>query len=135
MRKNIIILLVLITVISQLSAMFYEKAGVRNAAMGEVGIASTNDASAALWNPALLGELQSIEIATDHRKYFWGLDNDDLLYNFVAFSFPLGYLGTFALSANQFDSNIYQERRVGLHYGKTAENNVKKLLKQVKTNE
>lgn len=102
---------------------FYEKAGVRNASMGETGIASTNNATASLWNPALLAGLHKIEINSDNRKYFWDLDNDELCYNFVAFSFPLGNIGTFAFSGGQFDANIYKESKLGFHFGNSFFNN------------
>ncbi|MBT5420690.1 MAG: tetratricopeptide repeat protein, partial [Candidatus Cloacimonetes bacterium] len=115
MKVIIIFFLILSGTIAH--ALFYEEAGVRNAAMGEVGIASTNDASAVFWNPALLTKLTSFEINSDNRKYFWDLANDDLFYNFAALSFPLGNIGTFAFSGSQFDANMFQERRIGLHYG------------------
>lgn len=101
---------------------FYEKAGVRNSSMGETGIASTNDATASLWNPALLAKLHKIEINSDNRKYFWDLENDELCYNFAVFSFPLGNIGTFAFSGGQFNANIYRESKLGFHFGSSIFN-------------
>lgn len=94
------------------------KGGVRNAALGGTGVSSSTDLSSALWNPALLGLQDRIEILTDQRKFFWNLNNDDLKYNFLAIGFPLGTLGTLAASATIFNGANYNENKIGIHYGK-----------------
>lgn len=95
----------------------FEMGGIRNFSLGRTGIASSNDLSAAAYNPALLVENGTIELLTDSRLYMYDLENDDLSYNFFAIGFPLGKIGYPALSMNMFSANLYQESRVGLHWG------------------
>jgi len=115
MKAKLILFIILFCTFA--NAQFYEKVGVRNSAMGEVGIASTDDATASFWNPALLSSLSEIELNSFYTKYFWELENDDLSYTFAVLSFPLGRIGNFAFSGGQFNANIYKESKFGFHYG------------------
>ncbi len=107
-----------------MTAQFLTKGGVRNAALGGTGISSSNDLSGAIWNPSLLGQLSSIELLTDSRKFFWNLDNDNLGYNFASIGYPFGSLGTVGLSGSFFYGSNYSENKIGLHYGNSFFNNI-----------
>ena len=114
--KIIIIAVLLIPVIC--SSYDFENGGVRNAALGETGIASSQDASAAVWNPAGLANLRYFQLITDSRPYMIQMDNDEIGQNFVYLSFPINRIpGAFALTGGSFYSNAYTEGRFGLHYG------------------
>ncbi|MDP8269088.1 MAG: tetratricopeptide repeat protein [Candidatus Tenebribacter davisii] len=96
----------------------FENGGVRNAALGETGIASSKDISSAVWNPSGLANYPSFQLITDSRPYMIQLDNDDIAQNFIYFSFPLNKVpGAFALTGGSFNSDSYTEGRFGLHYG------------------
>lgn len=111
------ILIVFLFVPLALFSIYIEQGGVRNASLGNCGISSSDDLSAAVWNPALLAKLQNAGLLTDSRKYFWNLINDDLSFNYFTLSYPLGRLGNFAASGSFFDSNNYNESKLGIHYG------------------
>ena len=96
---------------------YIELAGVRNAALGGTGISSSNDISAAIWNPSLLGRFRKIEFISDSRKYFWELENDDFMFNYASISYPFESVGTFVFSGSFFNAREYKENKVGLHYG------------------
>jgi len=127
-QKIVHLIIVAILLLTPATGIAYELelGGIRNAAMGSTGISTSSDISASVWNPALLARLSSIELLTDSRKYFWDLDNDDLGYNFAAFSYPLGNLGTFAFSGTFSQADRLNENRLGFHYGKNLWKN--KLL-------
>jgi len=106
----------LLNVIS-LSGFDFQQGGIRNFSLGGTGIASSEDLSATVYNPALLANTQ-LEFLTDSRIYLYDLENDDLSFNYFAFGFPLASLGTTAFSADVFSANIYQELRAGFHWGR-----------------
>ncbi|NQT65195.1 MAG: hypothetical protein HQ554_03340, partial [FCB group bacterium] len=96
----------------------FENGGVRNAALGETGIASSQDVSTAVWNPAGLANFNYFQLITDSRPYMMQMDNDEIAQNFVYLSFPINKVpGAFALTGGSFNSNAYTEGRFGLHYG------------------
>ncbi len=114
--KNIIIALIIFPIVC--FGYDFENGGVRNAALGETGIASSHDVSAAVWNPAGLAVINYFQLITDSRPYTMQMDNDDISQNFVYFSFPIKRVpGAFALTGGSFNSNAYTEGRFGLHYG------------------
>lgn len=96
----------------------FENGGVRNAALGGTGIASSHDVSTAVWNPAGLAGFRYFQLITDSRPYLIQMDNDEIAQNFVYLSFPINKIpGAFALTGGSFNSNAYTEGRFGLHYG------------------
>ena len=114
MKKIFIIILILPVLCF---AFDFNNGGIRNAAMGGTGISSTNDASASVWNPSLLGKSETYNLITDSRPYILQLDNDNIYQNFTYFNFPVEKVGTFAVSGELFNSNSYDEGKFGLHYG------------------
>jgi len=88
--------------------------------MGGAGTASSNDASAIVWNPAFLGEITWYQLISDSRTYTIQLDNDDLSDNYAYFAAPLGRLGCLGLSVGSNGSNNYNETRMGMAYGTSA---------------
>ena len=115
MKKIIISVLVLFPIL--LFSHYLEFGGVRNAALGGTGISSSEDISASVWNPALLGLINKIELLSDSRKYFWQLANDDLMFNYAALSYPFGKVGTVVFSGSFFNASDYNENKIGFHYG------------------
>ncbi|MCK5052277.1 MAG: hypothetical protein KAS53_11185 [Candidatus Cloacimonetes bacterium] len=96
----------------------FENGGVRNAALGGIGIASSHNVSSAVWNPAGLAGLRYFQLITDSRPYMIQMDNDEIAQNFVYLSIPINKIpGAFALTGGSFNSNAYTEGRFGLHYG------------------
>lgn len=96
----------------------FENGGVRNAALGGTGIASSRDVSTAVWNPSGLAGFRYFQLITDSRPYMIQMDNDEIAQNFVYLSFPINKIpGVFALTGGSFNSNAYTEGRFGLHYG------------------
>lgn len=117
MKKKIILMLI---VLLPLIAMAYdfEDGGVRNAALGNAGISSAEDASAAVVNPALLGFMKRYSIITDTRHYSIQLDNDEIGQNFTYFAMPFDKIGTIAFTGGLFNSDAYSEGKFGFHLGR-----------------
>ncbi|MEK7287334.1 MAG: PorV/PorQ family protein [Elusimicrobiota bacterium] len=67
-------------------------AGPRAVAMGEIGVAASQDAYAAYWNPAALVRLNSPEISLMHASHFESVDQQ-----FAVYAQPMPF-GTAALS-------------------------------------
>lgn len=111
---------ILVLVIS-LNAYDFTLGGVRNAAMGGTGIASANDASATVWNPALLSCITKYQFASDSRKYSIQLDNDELSENHAYLAIPLSQeIGTIGISASTAGSRLYDETSFALSIGSGA---------------
>jgi tetratricopeptide (TPR) repeat protein len=117
MKKIIIMILLAILPLFAL-AFDFENGGIRNAALGGTGTASSNDASAAVWNPALLGYTESFALLTDSRPYLMQMDNDNIYQNFTYLNFSVNKIGTFGLTGGLFNSAVYAEGKFGLHFGK-----------------
>ncbi len=119
MRKiNVVNVLVLVLLLSNTLLLSYnfQQGGIRNYSLAGTGIASSEDLSASVYNPALLAKRQ-LEFLTDSRIYLYDLENDDLSYNYFAFGFPLASIGTTAFSGDIFSADVYQEMRAGFHWG------------------
>lgn len=126
MRKiniNQLILLAFLLPVITLNSFDFQQGGIRNYSLGGTGIASSEDLSASVYNPALLANRQ-LEFLTDSRIYLYDLENDDLTYNFFSFAFPLASLGTTAFSGDVFSANLYQEVRAGFHWGSSFFNSL-----------
>ena len=106
--KKLILIIVAIFPLLCLSYDF-DKGGLRNAAMGGTGIGSSDDASASVWNPALLDKISHFVLITDSRPYIMQMDNDEIYQNFTYFSAPFDSLGTVGISGGLFHSNGYEE--------------------------
>ncbi|MBC8527529.1 MAG: tetratricopeptide repeat protein [Candidatus Cloacimonetes bacterium] len=116
MKKSLLLVLLIIPIFC--FSYDFNDGGIRNNAMGGTGISSSNDASAAVWNPALLGNLDRFELLTDFREYTIQLDNDNISQNIAYLNFPLKDIGTFVLSGNYFASKYYGEGKFGIHFGR-----------------
>jgi len=102
MKKTFLILTVLIW-IGSLASVFaagktsgnFLKIGVggRPVGMGEAYTALANDASAAYWNPAGLGEQEALEIFSMHSN--WLVDTS---FQYLGFAFPFRDMGALGLS-------------------------------------
>ncbi|MBC8313283.1 MAG: tetratricopeptide repeat protein [Candidatus Cloacimonetes bacterium] len=122
MKNKFLIIILVLPIIC--SAYDFFDGGVRNSAMGGTGISSSNDASSAVWNPALLGNLNTYQLLTDSRKITIQLDNDSWSQNVMYFTVPTKKIGTFALSANYFGGDVAGEGKFGFHYGKNLPKNL-----------
>jgi tetratricopeptide (TPR) repeat protein len=114
MKKITLIMLLILPILNH--AIYIEQGGVRNAALGSCGIASSNDLSASVYNPALLAIVNRAGLLTDSRKYFWDLVNDELSFNYTAIGIPFGRFGYLASSGSFFSSNLLNQNKIGLHY-------------------
>ncbi len=115
--KRIVIIISALFIISNLIAYTFEKAGIRNFSMGKTGISQSYDGSASVYNPALLAHLSDFSLLTDNRAYLYGIENDNLDYNAVILTIPIGNQFSTAFSSSIFQSDLYNEIHVGLHAG------------------
>ncbi len=114
--KKILILLFLLPIFC--FSYDFDNGGVRSAALGFTGISSAKDASAAVWNPALLHQFNYFELITDTRPYFIQMDNDNIYQNFAYLAIPTRFFpGSFGLTGGLFNSNDFDEGRFGFHFG------------------
>jgi len=67
--------------------------GARPAALGENFTGLADDVNATSWNPAGLGQLHAMQFSAMHLQYI-----EDIKFEYLAAGFPVGDLGTFALS-------------------------------------
>ncbi len=116
--KNILVLILLVSLSLLFSHEFEEHGGVRNAAMGETGISNSTDVSGAQWNPALISNLKHYQFVTDLRQSSVQLDNDDIYHNFLFLGIPVEKIGTFSLSGGLFNSDEYENAELNLNYGR-----------------
>ncbi len=68
--------------------------GARALALGGVGVASSIDATATYWNPAIMGQLPANTLSFQHSERFAGFST----YNFLSFVTGLGKVGSFGLT-------------------------------------
>src|SRR3989339_62063 len=82
--------------------------GARNIAMGDFGVASSNDLTALNYNPALLAYNKNSQIAFSHNSLFQDLSSEMIGVSFEAFGLP------FAIGANTTSiSNIEVRTKPG----------------------
>ncbi len=98
--------------------------GARPLGMGGAYVATADDGNAVLWNASGLAQLDRHEITTMFAALYAGLEaklyneKADLLgYHFVGYVYP-SLWGSFALSWNTFQSQIYDESTLCLSYGR-----------------
>ncbi len=116
-KRNCLIL-ILFLLFSKNNALIVENGGARNISMGNTGIASSNDNSSAVYNPALLYRIKNIQLTSNYTKFFWKLYNDNLSNGFFAISMPFRKIGSFSVTSNFFNSTDFNKTRFGIHYGK-----------------
>ncbi len=78
--------------------------GTRASGMGGAYVAVADDPSALYWNPAGITKLQGAGFLVDHTQWI-----ADINYNFLAFTYNLGDLGTIGAS---FTSSDYGDMKV-----------------------
>ena len=78
--------------------------GARNIAMGDLGVASSNDLTALNYNPALLAYNKNSQIAFSHNSLFQDLSSEMIGVSFDAFGLP------FAIGANTTSINNIEVR-------------------------
>ncbi|MCZ6679407.1 MAG: PorV/PorQ family protein [Candidatus Poribacteria bacterium] len=90
--------------------------GARPLGMGGAFVALADDGSAASYNAAGLGYIDTAQLNLTNAQRFKGL----IRYNYIGGVVPLGAGGTFGASIGILseDSDIYQERTITVSYGK-----------------
>jgi Type IX secretion system protein PorV len=79
--------------------------GARAIALGGSFVAEASDLSALYWNPAGLAQLTGSAFTVSHTKYLADID-----YNYAAFGFNMGSMGTLAASLILLDSGDMEVR-------------------------
>lgn len=123
--------LVLLMVVMPAQAYFKDLGvGARPLGMGGAYVATADDGNAVLWNASGLAQLDRQEITTMFAALYAGLDarlynekTDPLGYHFVGYVYPSRW-GSFALSWNTFQSQVYDESTLCLSYGRKLKERV-----------
>ncbi|MDP3580823.1 MAG: hypothetical protein Q8S39_02740, partial [Ignavibacteria bacterium] len=68
--------------------------GARNVAMGDLGVASSNDLTALNYNPALLAYNRKSQIAFAHNSLFHDLSSEMIGVSYEAFGLPFPIAST-----------------------------------------
>ncbi len=121
----ITVLIALLMMVAPARAYFRDLGvGARPLGMGGAYVATADDGNAVLWNASGLAQLDRHEITTMFAALYAGLEaklyneKADLLgYHFVGYVYP-SLWGSFALSWNTFQSQIYDESTLCLSYGR-----------------
>ncbi len=79
--------------------------GARGAGKGGAFIASVDDVSAVMWNPAALSEVYMREALLSYHKPYAGLDGVNLNMGFASFAYPVEGIGNFGASFTSFDGD------------------------------
>ncbi|NLB34980.1 MAG: hypothetical protein GX817_04065 [Elusimicrobia bacterium] len=89
--------------------------GARGAGKAGAFMASVNDASAMMWNPAGLSDIFMKEAVLSYHKPYAGLDGLSLNMGFLAFAYPLDDIANFGFAAATFDGDgKYSETTIQL---------------------
>ena len=97
---------------------FTDRGGVRPLGMGGAFVALADDASAIMFNPAGLGQIEKAELATAYDKLYAGLGDDSLGRGLISYVYPSPLYGAFAVNAAILHAPMYDETTVTLGYGK-----------------
>ncbi len=89
--------------------------GARGAGKGGAFIASVDDASAALWNPAGFSKLYMRELMVSYHKPYAGLDGINLNKGFASFAYPISGGPNLGVAVTTFDGDSkYRETVIQL---------------------
>ena len=88
-------------------ALFKIGIDARAIGMGEAYSAVTDDVSSIYWNPAGLGKVGKFELMLMHTEWFL-----DLRYEYVAFAYPLGSIGTLGAAIGYLDMGDISETTI-----------------------
>ena len=87
--------------------------GARGAGKAGAFIASVDDASAMLWNPAGLNEVFMKEAMLSYHKPYAGLEGIDLSMGFLSFAYPVDGVANFGFAATSYNGDgKYKETTV-----------------------
>jgi hypothetical protein len=122
---------VLLMVVTPAQAYFKDLGvGARPLGMGGAYVATADDGNAVLWNASGLAQLDRQEITAMFAALYAGLEarlyneKTDLLgYHFVGYVYPSRW-GSFALSWNTFQSQVYDESTLCLSYGRKLKESI-----------
>ena len=86
--------------------------------MGGAFVALADDASAIMFNPAGLGQIEKAQVAAAYDKLYAGLGDGDLGRGFISYVQPAQYYGAFALNLALLNTPLYKETTVTFGYGR-----------------
>ena len=99
------------------------QAGARSMGMGGAFVAIADDASAALYNPAGIGEIQYMDVLLNYTNLFAGLTNGSIYTGYAGLVIPTNSLGNFGVGFYQRGSsvnskNLFNESVIALTYAR-----------------
>ena len=97
---------------------FTERGGVRPLGMGGAFVALADDASAIIFNPAGLGQMEKAEFIASYDKLYAGL-GDDLGRGLISYVHPSPLYGAFAVNTTLLHTPLYKETTVTFGYGRS----------------
>lgn len=117
MHKSITASLVLLLSLTGVSRAAFQDYGWGARGAGKAGayVASVDDASSMLWNPAGLSNIFMREAILSYHKPYAGLDGISLNMGFLAFAYPIFDVANFGIAATTFDGDgKYSETTIQL---------------------
>ncbi len=119
MRTGLCAILIFLTFLaSEAESAFTDRGGVRPMGMGGAFVALADDASAIMFNPAGLGQIEKARIAAAYDRLYAGLGDDALGRGFVTYIQPAQNYGAFAINLNMLHTPLYRETTVTFGYGR-----------------
>lgn len=115
---SLFFILLLTFLASEAESAFTDRGGVRPMGMGGAFVALADDASAIMFNPAGLGQIEKALIAAAYDRLYAGLGDDALGRGFVSYIQPSQNYGAFALNLNMLHTPLYRETTVTFGYGR-----------------
>lgn len=112
------ILLLLAFFSSVAESAFVDKGGVRPLGMAGAYVALADDASAIIFNPAGLGQIERTELSAAYDRLYAGLSDDNLGRGSISYVHPSQNYGAFALNLTMLNTPLYRESAITLGYGR-----------------
>lgn len=121
MKGNIIISILFFLLITNFLHGAFQQGNdwsARAASMGGAFTSIADDASAPIYNPAGLAQLNNLGLLFNYSKPYTGVDSVNLNYTYFSLVFPMQDIGTFGLGWSNFDSSgLYNAYSILMSYG------------------
>ncbi len=85
--------------------------------LGEAFVSIPGNGNSIYYNPAGLGYLKNIEFGDSFQLLYPGLENDNIYYNSLYFTYYREKIGGFGIAWKGLFSNLYNENTIYLAYG------------------
>lgn len=103
--------------------------GARPQAMGGAFIGIADDVHASIFNPGGLSQIKKKELMYMYARPFIGLEEVNLLYNYISLVIPFNNKGTVGMSWQDFHvSDLYREDTFSISYGIKVNNYIFKKI-------